>query len=297
MDDFFAVASLAAIVVWIAAKLAHSLAGSAWLKAKAAEVLSWRGYFVALLVISVFRIALYEMFWIPSASMQPTLREGEFVVVDKRAYGIRLPLASGRLSSGREPQRGEIVVFRFPLSQDVFYIKRIIGVPGDKLVIAGNQVRLDGATLGYLGPAGQDYTYTESSAEGLLGGLVDLVTGKEPREVSSSILWEQLPEGWHPMLLANLERSPILTLSENYCERSANGAQLSCTIPADSYFVMGDNRHRSNDSRFWGLVPRELLVGPAIAMVLSLDQLGRSFSGLGLTAQAAAIDGLAPQER
>lgn len=302
MDDLFALASLAAAALWLAALAAArwgagrpgSMAGSA--RALAAGALGLRSYFIALFAVTVFRAFLYEMFWIPSASMQPTLREGEFVVVDKRSYGARVPLLGGRLSRGREPARGEIVVFRFPLQEEVFYIKRIVALPGDEFTVNGNQLIFGDAApapAAYRGPAADSYVYHET-APGFGNGLLGLFGAGEREEVASILLWEELPGGWHPLLLSDVHLAPDAPYRGPECQASYGGARLRCTVPEDHYFVMGDNRHRSNDSRFWGFVPRELLVGPAFAVALSLDSFGRSFSGLGLTAEAAPLDGLDP---
>ncbi|MBF2734853.1 MAG: signal peptidase I [Betaproteobacteria bacterium AqS2] len=304
MDDLFALASLVAAAAWLGAALLAllaagrrgSLAGSA--RALAGGVIGLRSYFIALFAVTVFRAFLYEMFWIPSASMQPTLREGEFVVVDKRSYGARIPLLGERLGRGREPARGEIVVFRFPLQEEVFYIKRIVALPGDEFTVNGNQLifEQDGKEpASYRGPAADDYVYHET-APGFGNGLLGLFGAGDREAVESVLLWEELPGGWHPLLLSDVYLAPDAPYRGPECEASYGGARLRCTVPEDHYFVMGDNRHRSNDSRVWGFVPRELLVGPAFAVALSLDSIGRSFSGLGLTAEAAPIDGFDPEK-
>ena len=294
MDDIFAGLSLACALAWVVAAVAKAAPGTpAAVRGAATAVLNWRSYFIALFVITLFRAALYEMFWIPSASMQPSLREGEFVIVDKNDYGVRVPLLGKRINDGSDPRRGEIVVFRYPLQDDLFYIKRLIGLPGDNLVIDGNEVSIEGQDIFYVGPAPEDYTYEEGITSGLLGGILDGLTG-DKRKIDSELHWERLPEGWHPILYTDSRVSPSASLRDENCRNARAGRRLTCVVPDDSYFVMGDNRHRSNDSRFWGFVPRSHLVGPAFTLAISFDSLSRSFSSLGLTAEAAPLDGHLP---
>ena len=300
MDDLFALASIIVVIVWSIAYYLKRTTKSEVLLKNAKAICELKSYFIALLVITVFRAIFYEMFWIPSASMQPTLREGEFVIVDKNSYGYKLPLVDVKLSEGRDPQRGEIVVFKYPLQDDVFYIKRIIAIPGDKLTINGNQIIINdnvADAVKYLGPANTPYIYEESRTKGLLGGVIDTITNKDPRKVRSDILWEKLPAvGWHPILVTEIYQAPNTGYNGNECRSSYLGVRLECIVPENSYFVMGDNRHRSNDSRYWGFVPKELLVGPAFAVAISLDKLSRSFTSLGLTANANEMDGLVPKD-
>ena len=278
VDDIFTIVSLACVLLWLLAMLIRHKVTASLGRTFVRFVLSWQSYMVALIIIALFRITLYEMFWIPSASMQPTLREGEFVIVDKNDFGIRVPLLGFKTGRSKEPERGQIVVFNYPLQPDLYYIKRIIGVPGDNIVIDGNTVILDGNVLAYSGPSSNEYIYNE-------GGVLS-----ESEIISSEILWERLPDGWHSLLLTSLQAAPAAVLNNDACESSASGRQLVCTVPADSYFVMGDNRHRSNDSRIWGFVPRSHLIGPAFTVAISFDDFSRSFTGLGLTAEAAPID-------
>ena len=284
MDDAFAIISLLCLLLWAFAALAIKLRPTKMVLRLTKAVYEWRGFFIALIVIALFRICFYEMFWIPSASMQPTLREGEFVIVDKRAYGIRMPLTGTRLTAGLPPARGEIVVFRHPQDEGVFYIKRIIGLPGDKLVIEGNAVLIDGTKLNYRF-AEEKYVYNEQRSGSFFARLWNMVSFARAPEIDSTLFWEQLPEGWHPMLLSDPNRAPSTALSSQFCTSAQAAARLECIVPEGNFFVLGDNRHRSNDSRFWGFVPEDNLVGPARAVALSLDRYDRSFSSLGLSSK------------
>lgn len=298
MDDIFASVTFVCAVLWLAAALGRRLvAGRARLVLLVNSILEWRNFFIVLAIISVFRISLYEMFWIPSASMQPSLREGEFVVVDKNDYGIRVPFTGQRIGNAAAPRRGEIVVFRYPGNEGIFYIKRIIGLPGDKLVLDGNTVHLNGALLRQAGPAENKYVYYEDNETGLVAGLVNLVTRDKGKKVGSLLYWEELPEGWHPYLLSRDDVAPSAILNNDFCSAGTTGRQLKCVVPEDSYFVMGDNRHRSNDSRFWGFVPRDNLVGPAIRIAISFDSLGRFFKRIRLDGEPVAEEGSEPPVR
>ena len=264
MDDLFAILSLVCAAAWILAATAKaSPIAEGRLRNYAMAVLSWKNYFIVLFLITLFRAAFYEMFWIPSASMQPSLREGEFVLVDKNEYGIRIPLIGARVGDKGEPERGEIVVFRYPLQEDLFYIKRIIGLPGDEIELVENMVRIEGANIDYLGPAPEEYIYEEGIRGGLVGSIIDAITVNK-KQVKSELHWERLPNGWHPILFTDSNVSPLLSLRHKNCKRNLGGRVFSCVVPEDSYFVMGDNRHRSNDSRFWGFVPRSHLVGACL---------------------------------
>lgn len=290
MDDFFAIITLLCIALWLIALLLNQgVEREHWRGRTAAAINEWRGFFIALGVISLFRICLYEMFWIPSASMQPTLREGEFVVVNKNTYGIRLPLLATRVGNSMAPNRGDVVVFRFPEDERIFYIKRVIALPGEKLVIDGNAVKIGETALTQRGPAATKYVYREDNQSGFITGLINLFDDDSGKVINSALFWEQLPEGWHPYLLSNPDVAPAALLKHEACEITAANRRLECTVPADSYFVMGDNRHRSNDSRFWGFVPRENLVGPAVNIVISFDSWSRFFDSITLVAEPPSL--------
>lgn len=298
MDDIFAVVTIVGAALLVAGAVLRRVGAEGGVAMRiAAGIMEWRGFFIALAVIAVFRICIYELFWIPSGSMQPSLRKGEFVLVDKREYGIRAPLLDARLSDGREPEHGEIVVFRFPGDEGVFYIKRIIALPGDVIEIDGNGIRIDGDEVASIGPSASEYVYSEDRRSLLarLGGLFSS-DARAASPIRSGLYWERLPQGWHAYLLAHENASPPLPLRSEHCEASLGRRALTCTVPPDSYFVMGDNRHRSNDSRFWAFVPRSNLVGPAVRIFVSFDAITRSFMPLGLSDEPPAIDGLEPPE-
>lgn len=202
-------------------------------------------FFPIVFLVFILRSFLAEPFRIPSASMMPTLLIGDFILVNKFAYGIRLPVINKKVLELDEPKRGDIVVFRFPKEPTVDYIKRVIGLPGDKVAYYDKKLYINDApvkqvTLGnYLGRGqGEDMTGSEHLLEDLAG--VE-----------------------HSILIRN--GSP-----------SVEGAFV---VPKGSYFVMGDNRDNSNDSRYWGTVPEENLVGKAFFIWMNWDW---QYKGVGL---------------
>ncbi|MDD2723691.1 MAG: signal peptidase I [Methylovulum sp.] len=205
-----------------------------------------RSFFPILLIVLLLRSFLAEPFRIPSGSMMPTLLVGDFILVNKFTYGIRLPVINKKIISVNEPQRGDIVVFRFPKDPSVDYIKRIIGVPGDKIVYENKRLTINGqpvteVSLGrYEGVGqGQDMTGAEHLLENLTG-------------VEHSILVRQ----------------------------GVTSAEGVYVVPDGQYFVMGDNRDNSNDGRYWGFVPEENLVGKAFFIWMSWDLERKGIIGL-----------------
>lgn len=185
-----------------------------------------KSFFPVLLIVFLLRGFVVEPFRIPSGSMLPSLFIGDFILVNKFAYGVKLPIVNYKLIELDQPERGDVVVFRYPRDPSLDYIKRVIGLPGDHIayynkVLYVNNKPVDREFVGqYKGP-GQTY---------------------------ANEYVEKLKEGEHAMLL--LPARP-------------NNLQGEYIVPEDMYFVMGDNRDNSNDSRVWGPVPESNLVGKA----------------------------------
>lgn len=198
-----------------------------------------RAFFPVLLIVLVLRTFVAEPFRIPSASMMPTLLEGDFILVNKFTYGLRLPVLRTEILDLGEPRRGDVVVFRFPPDESMDYIKRVVGLPGDRIQYRDKQLYINGepVPMHYLG---------EYQGKGAPG---------------ARLLEERLGEVTHEML--HIPWRP----GNDYPDRI--GAAV--VVPPGHYFVMGDNRDNSNDSRVWGFVPRENLVGRAFFIWLSWD--------------------------
>lgn len=196
-----------------------------------------RSFFPVILAVLVLRSFLVEPFRIPSGSMMPTLLSGDFILVNKFAYGIRLPVINAKIIELDEPSRGDVVVFRYPGDPSVDYIKRVVGLPGDTISYFGKQVYVNGelARQTSLGP----YIATGE------GGYM---TGADRR-------LEQLDEVEHEILVMKGRLSK----------------EGEYVVPEGHYFVMGDNRDNSNDSRVWGFVPDENLVGRAFMIWMNWD--------------------------
>jgi len=204
-----------------------------------------RSFFPVIFVVLLLRSFLVEPFRIPSNSMMPTLLTGDFILVNKFSYGLRLPVLNEKFLELGEPQRGDVVVFRFPGDNRTDYIKRVIGVPGDEIWYQDKTVYINGEPQKRV-PIG---TYT-----GVGSGLV--MTGAEE--------WlEDLAGVEH----YTLTRPGVPDLPPG-CRELAYGP---ITVPQGHYFVMGDNRDNSNDSRCWGFVPEGNLVGKAFAIWMNWD--------------------------
>ncbi|TAN49970.1 MAG: signal peptidase I [Methylococcaceae bacterium] len=208
-----------------------------------------RSFFPVILIVLVLRSFLVEPFRIPSGSMMPTLLIGDFILVNKYAYGIRLPVLRNKIFAVGEPQRGDIVVFRYPKDPSMDYIKRVIGLPGDRISYINKQLYVNGQPI----------------AATLLGHYTG--AGKESFITGALLLEEDLSGVRHDILMR--EEQPSVT--------------MDAVVPSGHYFVMGDNRDNSNDSRYWGTVPEENLVGRAflIWMNWDWDKPGIAFERLG----------------
>lgn len=213
-----------------------------------------RSFFPVVLIVLLLRSFLVEPFRIPSGSMMPTLLIGDFILVNKFTYGIRLPVLHTKVVEMNEPQRGDIVVFRFPKDPSVDYIKRVIGVPGDKVAYYQKKLYINDQPI----------------------NQVSLGAYQGVKEEDSSDAIEHLIETLSPPA----EHSILIDQAQSTVE----GVY---TVPAGHYFVMGDNRDNSNDSRYWGTVPEANLVGKAFFIWMSwdLNQGGIVFNRIGTVLQ------------
>lgn len=268
MDAFFLLVTLASGAVWLALR-----------RLRWPWVVYVRDLFIVFAVMFVLRCFFLEWFRIPSSSMEPTLRAGDVVVVDKNDYGITLPFVSGKVTGGRLPERGEIVVFRYPPDPDVFYIKRVVGLPGDRLVYRQDQVLANGEAFRRALVGEEVHTYAQNGSSRTL-----------------QVLWEEIAGGgWHRILLnpGSWPRGHYrIADREDGCamaDSEVHGPELVCDIPEGRVLVLGDNRHHSSDSRDWGFVPVENLVGPAFGVIFSLPEVSRI--GTGLAPREAPPDG------
>ncbi len=196
-----------------------------------------KSFFPIILIVFVMRSFLVEPFRIPSGSMMPTLLVGDFILVNKFTYGVRLPVAGTKILDLGEPERGDVVVFRYPKDPSLDYIKRVVGLPGDRVGYFNKMIYINGK------PVAQEET----------GRYVGIGSGFE--STGASLRNEKLGEAEHQILIDSDQRA----------------REGEIVVPEGEYFVMGDNRDRSNDSRFWGTVPEDHLVGKAFMIWMNWD--------------------------
>ena len=205
-----------------------------------------RSFFPIFLLVLLLRSFLVEPFRIPSGSMIPTLLVGDFILVNKFTYGLRVPVLNTKFIEVGSPQRGDVVVFRYPEDPSTPFIKRIIGLPGDHIRYSGKRVYVNDQPINYdsLG----DYVGLKSAAT----------------NTGSNLIAEHLERLTHQILI-----NPAVP-----------GFDGEYTVPAGNYFVLGDNRDNSRDSRYWGFVPDSNLIGRAFMIWMNWDR-GPDLSRIG----------------
>jgi signal peptidase I len=193
-----------------------------------------QSFFPVLIFVLVIRSFIFEPFRIPSGSMMPTLMQGDYIFVKKYSYGLRLPVLESKIIETGSPKRGDVVVFRLPSEPTVNYIKRVVGLPGDRIVYQNHQLTINGEPID-LGPD------SESSAIGSSPQFLEDLDGRE-----------------HAILITqpgNVARDGTYTVEDGH------------------YFMMGDNRDNSRDSRYIGAIPETHLVGEAVRIWMHMDGL------------------------
>jgi signal peptidase I len=217
-------------------------------------------FFPVILVVFLLRSFLVEPFKIPSGSMIPTLLVGDYILVNKYTYGIRVPVLNVKVVELNSPARGDVMVFRFPENPSIDYIKRVVGVPGDLVEYRNKRLSINGNLVEVT--IQQDYSYLEHG--------LNFISTKRFRE--------KLGEQAHSTIV-NLDAPPVQLAGvrafpgrEN-CEYNDEG--FRCRVPAGHYFMMGDNRDSSSDSRYWGFVPDANIVGKAFFIWMNFGQFDR----------------------
>ena len=213
-------------------------------------------FFPVILLVFVLRSFAVEPFKIPSGSMIPTLEVGDFILVNKFAYGIRLPVINKKIIDIGEPQRGDVMVFRYPEDPSLDYIKRVIGVPGDKVAYQNKRLTVNGKPIETTRI--DDYLHPER-----------LYYSRQFVEKAGGVEHRMLNDDDAPGFIADASQ---FQYRENCLY---NNAGVICTVPAGHYFMMGDNRDNSRDSRYWGFVPEGNIVGKAFLVWFNFGDLKR----------------------
>jgi signal peptidase I len=219
--------------------------------------LDWTaGLFPVILAVFLLRSFLFEPFKIPSGSMIPTLLVGDLILVNKFTYGLRLPVFNTKLTQGTPPARGDVMVFRYPPKPSLDYIKRVVGIPGDEVAYLNKKLTINGQPVSKT----QVPDFFDQDAMRYFKQYEEVLGGKRHR---------LLNDDERPAFIPGVEDFPF---KEN-CRYSVEG--VTCKVPAGYYFMMGDNRDNSLDSRYWGFVPDRNIVGRAFFVWMNFSSLKR----------------------
>jgi signal peptidase I len=219
--------------------------------------LDWTaGLFPVIVAVFVLRSFLFEPFKIPSGSMIPTLLVGDLILVNKFAFGVRLPVIHIKLTEGTPPQRGDVMVFRYPPKPSLDYIKRVVGVPGDEVAYLNKRLTINGQPVSKEPVA--DFFDEDAMAY-----------YKQYEEVFGDKRHRILNDDKRPAFIPGVENFP----NRDNCRYSVEG--VVCKVPEGHYFMMGDNRDNSLDSRYWGFVPDRNIVGKAFFIWMNFGSFNR----------------------
>ncbi len=219
-----------------------------------------KSFFPIILIVFTLRSFIIEPFKIPSGSMIPTLLVGDFILVNKYTYGLRLPVINLKIMDINQPKRGEVMVFRYPEDPSVDYIKRVVGIPGDTVTYHNKQLTVNGdmVKMHYEG----EYKYIESGL-----GYIYAEHFKEflDDQGHAILINQDVPS----LQLSSVRHFPFL----DHC--TYNRAGFTCEVPPGNYFTLGDNRDSSSDSRYWGFVPEQNIVGRAFMIWWNFNDFNR----------------------
>jgi signal peptidase I len=223
-----------------------------------------RSFFPVAVIVLVVRAFVFEPFRIPSDSMMPTLLDGDFIIVNKFAYGLRLPVLDSKIVPIGEPKRGDVVVFHWPPDPAINYIKRLVGLPGDRVRVKSDQLIINDVPI----PLMDTGRYDDGCYHNMRESTEILGTHKH------QILWCVTPEDLATMPTSSCTRH----IQQNYVCRETNppsdfdkGDVDEIVVPAGQYLMIGDNRDNSSDGRYWGFVPEDHLVGKATRIWFNWD--------------------------
>ncbi len=224
--------------------------------------LDWTaGLFPVIVTVFLLRSFLFEPFKIPSGSMIPTLEVGDLILVNKFTYGVRLPVINQKIVDVNSPQRGDVMVFRYPPKPSLDYIKRVVGLPGDEVSYLNKKLTINGK------PLSKDVLPDYLDKDGMSGYK------KQYEELMPSAKGDVKHR-----LLNDDDRPAFIPGADDFafkqnCRYSTEG--VVCKVPEGHYFMMGDNRDNSLDSRYWGFVPEKNIVGRAFFVWMNFGNLGR----------------------
>ena len=219
--------------------------------------LDWTaGLFPVIAVVFILRSFLFEPFKIPSGSMIPTLQVGDLILVNKFTYGVRLPVINKKITEGTAPKRGDVMVFRYPPQPSMDYIKRVVGVPGDEVAYINKRLTINGKVV----PTTNQPDYFEQDAMRYFKQIEEQLGDKTHR----AIINPDVP---------NFVQGVTDFKYKDNCRYSVEG--VTCKVPEGHYFMMGDNRDNSLDSRYWGFVPDANIVGRAFFVWMNFGNIKR----------------------
>jgi len=216
-----------------------------------------KSFFPVLLIVFLLRSFVAEPFKIPSSSMRPTLEVGDFILVNKFIYGLRLPIIDKKIVPIGDPKRGDVIVFRYPVNPSQDFIKRVIGLPGDEVVYRDKQLTVNG----------NPWPQTPDGNYGYLEGLMYVTTERFTENNGQREYTIAVNPGAQAVYPLNVRAFP----GKENCVYNDRG--FTCKVPAGQYLMMGDNRDNSDDSRYWGFVPDDHIRGKAFFIWFNWDDI------------------------